>query len=132
MPLKISTPKFIMPRKMFDASMETYSGRLLWHERIKQPLKWESRQWVVTSMMLSHSYSWANLYEVVPLSDWVGDVYVFGCFDEKWIAERDRSGLFWHGVLVQPEESAEQFVLSTKVHWVREKQPKAKPEGQVS
>ena len=132
MPLKISTPKFIIPRKMFDESMESYSGRLLWSEKIKEPRRWEDRYWVVTSMMLSHSQSWANLYEVVPLAEWVGDVYVFGCFDDKWIMERDRSGLFWHGVLVQTEESSEQFVLSTKVHWVREKQPKAKKQGQDS
>lgn len=127
---KISTPKFTVPRKLFDRAVETYSGRLLWYERIKPPLKWEGRDWVVTTMMLSHGTSWANLYEVVPIREWDGDVYVFGCFDEQWIEERARSGLFWHGVKVQIEGVPDEFVLAAKIHWRREKQPKPPELGQ--
>lgn len=128
--MRIRTPKFTVPRKLFDKAADTYSGRLLWHERIKPPIKWEGRLWVATSMMLSHSYSWINLYEVIPLDQWEGEVFVFGCFDEQWIEDRSKSGLFWHGVLVQIEDHPDQMVLSTKVQWVREKQPKPPKDGQ--
>ena len=127
----ISTPKFRIPRKLFDKALGTFSGRLLWHERIRKPITWEERQWVVTSMMLSHSHSWANLYEVVPLREWVGEVFIFGCYDEQWMEERERSGLFWSGVMVQVQGGAEQFVLSNKVHWIRERPPKPPSRGQV-
>ena len=131
MTLRIKTPQFKVPRKLFDEAVETYSGRLLWYEKIKPPISWEGRQWVVTSMMLSHSYSWANLYEVVPLSEWDGEVFVYGCYDELWISEREKSGLFWHGVLVQTIDSPDQYVLSAKIKWLREKQPRSLKQGQV-
>tara|TARA_R110000824_G_scaffold120382_3_gene275619 strand:- start:10340 stop:10738 length:399 start_codon:yes stop_codon:yes gene_type:complete len=132
MSFRISSPKFTVPRAMFDRAVETFSGRLLWYEKIKEPIAWEGRHWVVTTMMLSHGTSWANLYEVVPIADWDGDVYVFGCFDEQWIEERARSGLFWHGVKVQIENEPLEYVLAAKVRWQREKQPKPPETGQSS
>lgn len=131
MSLRIRTPQFKVPRKLFDEAVATYSGRLLWYEKIMPPIVWEDRQWVVTSMMLSHSYSWANLYEVVPLADWDGEVFVYGCYDEQWISEREKSGLFWHGVLVQTVDAPDQYVLSAKIKWTREKQPRSAKQGQV-
>jgi len=128
---KPKTPKFSVEARLFDKAIEkSNSVRLLRNEKIQPPIRWAGHWWTVTSFMLSHSRSWASVYEVVPLDEWDGEVYVFGCYDEHWIADRGRSGLFWHGVKVQVQGRPNEFVLSTKVQWVRQEPiRKSNPSG---
>ena len=124
------TPEFIVPAEVFDAAAANCSARLLYFERIAPPVRWEDDWWACTSMMLSHSKSWATLYQVVPMEEWGEPTFVFGCFDEDWIEERERSGLFWRGVRVQIENDHREFVLGVRVRWVRERNAKPPAGGQ--
>ena len=130
--VKTSTPEFVVGANLFDRVVATYSGRELYYERIRQPIRWEESWWIVTSMMLSHSASWAAMYEVIPIEEWGGPVFVYGCFDEEWMEDRERNGAFWHGVRVQIEgdAAARQFVLGTRVRLRREANPPPRDNGQ--
>lgn len=129
---RFKSPKFTVTHALFDKAIDqTFSARLLRLERIKPPIKWQGKWWTVTTCFLSHQRSWAKVYEVIPLAEWEGAVYVYGCFDEDWIEERERSGLFWHGVKVQIENDAREFVLGAAVQWERADTPPAASEGQV-
>lgn len=124
------TPEFTVKSDVFDTAAANCSARLLYYERIGVPIRWEGDWWVCTSMMVSHSKSWATMHQVVPIEEWDEVVQVYGCFDEDWIEEREKSGLFWRGVKVQIEGDAREFVLGVRVRWVRQPNPRSSPIGQ--
>ena len=123
----IKYPKFTVSGQLFDAAVARNSVSLLHQERINEPFWWEGDRWTVTSLMLSHSNCWASLYQVVPLGEWEGDTFVHGLYDEEWRERREATGTYWTGCIVSCGQ--DQFVLGSKVTWIREKRPRPSDEG---
>lgn len=130
--MSVKSPEFSVTRALFDKAIDnSFSHRILHQELIKPPIRWEDSWWTVSTAFLTHMHSWAKLYEVVPIDKWDENVYVFGSFDEHWIVERSRTGIFWRGVRVQIEgdESCEQYVLGNAIRWNRAPNPKPSYQG---
>lgn len=123
---------YTVTKKLFKSAVNCYSGELLGVEQVAAPLWWSDRWWVCTSIMLSHSKCYANLYELVKIEEWGQDIFVCGCFDEEQWRIRESTGYMWWGVRVTiaGDESGQEWVLGHKVRWERQAGPRRAENGQ--
>lgn len=109
--------------ELFDSAVSSYSGFTIENELVSPPFRWMNGWWVCMHMELSHSYSWANCYELEPLGDWVGPVHVFGNWNPEWEDERNNTGRYWYSVRcsVLGDDSGQEYVLTRNKILIRER-----------
>ena len=110
--------------------MATYSGGLLWKEKVAVPYTMLGCKWVVTSCGLSLSSSYVTAYQLVEMKDWHGPIYVYGATDTDWFNRVRVTQQRWYGFRVCVEDDPiTEYVLGRKRVFKREPYPKAAPTG---